>query len=196
MARAAEEPAGAVHEVQPAFSVRRRPAPASSTSSGWSNPSDSCNRRNRDQRDRRHRAHSHNAIAPAVATFSDSACSASGIVAHLRAGGEHVLRQALALRSQHERRRSGSSTSGSARPPCATSPIRGPGASSKSPSGTRKSAPAEARSAFGPVRIGAPGGQADSGTERVRGADQRADVAGIGDAARARASPAVTRKRR
>ena len=66
-------------------------------------------------------------------------------------------------------------------PPRATSAIRRPAASSKRPSGTRKIAPADARSAFGDGRVGAALGEGDRGAERVRGADQRADVARVGD---------------
>jgi uncharacterized membrane protein len=92
----------------------------------------------------------YSAIAPAAATFRDSAAPGSVIVASMLSATISVGSPA---RSAPRRKVIGGprSTASSGAPPCARSAIRRPGSASQATSETRKIAPAEARSAFGDV---------------------------------------------
>ena len=91
---------------------------------------------------------------PAIATFSDSAGPASGIVALAAQAATTIVRQPLSLRAEDEAdERRVELASGGA--PCATSATAPCGR--EVGSGTRKIEPVEARSAFGPNGSAQPG---------------------------------------
>ena len=116
---------------------------------------------------------------PAIATFSDSAEPASGIVA-LAAQAATTSSGSPSRSEPSTKRESDGSSSESGGASCATSATAPCGA--KSAIGTRKIEPAEARSAFGPVGSAQPAREREVGAERVARPGQRADVAGIADA--------------
>ena len=123
---------------------------------------------------------------PAAATFSDSASPGIGIARDAVTGLERLGGQALALGAEQDRHRGRRLRVASETSPRAARATTRPGRSSHGTSGTRKIAPALARSAFCESGSAHPVGQRHGRAERVRRPDQRADVAGVGRAARAR----------
>ena len=94
---------------------------------------------------------------------------------------EHVLRQPLALRAEHEDDVAVDLQLRQRVPPRGTSATRVPRRRRRPRIGTRKIAPIDARSAFGPVGSAQPVESATAGAERVGGAQQRPDVPRVGD---------------
>src|SRR5262245_44423637 len=126
-------------------------------------------------------------MAPAASTFNDSAPASTDIVAASSQPSTTASGRPSRSAPSTKVARSASSSSGKGKPPRATIAIRGRGASSKRPTGTRKTAPAEARSALAPVGSVQPG---ESQTDAPNASAQRRSVPTLpGSPTRQRASP-------